>query len=111
MTIEEACDITVEVWTYLAEHPECEDKRDLPPELYLKIEELEHRCPLCELFKQPYPAPCDGCPLEAAGERCTFLTSAFDRWNYSESDDNATRKDAAETIVRIVSEFKQRGYR
>jgi hypothetical protein len=110
MTVKEACDITLEVWNYFVEHPECYSKDDLPPELYAKIEHLCNECSLCD-FYYDYNNRCPRCPLGVAGEGCTISTSAYGCWQRSEYGDKSTRKEAAETIVRIVSEWKLRGYR
>jgi len=71
LTKAKAKKISVEVWTYLAEHPEIFMKSDLPKKLYNQIENHLHRCPLCELFKEKetagyeieYKKNCKHCPL------------------------------------------------
>ena len=50
MTPQEAKEISIEVWTYLAEHPEIERKWQLPKELYERIELMIGKCPVCELY-------------------------------------------------------------
>jgi hypothetical protein len=101
MTKQEAKEVSLEVWRYLAEHPEIHSKADLPQELFEKIEPLKYECSLCELFK----SDCRGCPLCEADEACTEYYSAFCRWD-SNSAGDMTRKEAALRIVEIVSAWE-----
>jgi hypothetical protein len=95
-----AKELCLEVWRYLADHPEIESKRCLPKELYEKIQDLESRCPLCEV----YFVYCPGCPLNEAGERCGSNNSAYDKWITAETID--IRKKAALRIVKIVKAWE-----
>jgi hypothetical protein len=57
MTKQEAKELSLEVWRYLAEHPEIQMKRYLPDEIWDKIKDMACACPLCEVN------PCHKCPL------------------------------------------------
>jgi hypothetical protein len=103
MTQREAKELMLKPWTYLAEHPECYSKEQVPPELYSKIKNLENRCPLCETF---WRLDCDGCPLKEAGEDCNNDSSAFYLWFKSMIYENDTRRKAALRIVEIVSAWE-----
>jgi hypothetical protein len=92
MTPEKAKSVTLEVWEYLAEHPEIVCKKDLPKELFSKIKNLKRACPLCELFLIPN---CSGCPLK----QCSF-GSPYDKW--SRGITKAARKNNAQKIVEAV---------
>jgi hypothetical protein len=102
MTRKEAKELTLELWRYLAEHPECRDKQEIPDDLYDEIMYMKCRCPLCETFD----LFCKNCPLYKAGEACKKYNSAYSRWNFSSGRGEATRKAAAERIVEIVSAWE-----
>jgi hypothetical protein len=101
MTEKEAKELTIEVWTYIAEHPEISGKNELPEELYSKIKNLEAGCPLCELFLK---SGCTGCPLDAARNRCALYSSFYSLWRCAET--RGERSAAAWGIVNIVKEWK-----
>jgi hypothetical protein len=103
MTQKEAKEISLEVWRYLAKHPECFSKDVLPDELWEKIHDLTSECPLCELFY--IDDFCPGCPLDTAGENC-LDRSAYQRWAESALDDTETRRKTATRIVKIISAWK-----
>ena len=92
MTKPEAKALTIEVWTYLAEHPEIEYKSDLPDLLYRKIAGLSCQCPLCEVFSFQH----EKCPLLDCSS-----PSPYDRWEYTRVME--VREKAAREIVAIVS--------
>jgi hypothetical protein len=100
MTKQEAKELSLEVWRYLAEHPEIEDKAHLPDYLWRKIMRLPGFCPLCDLFKPlnipPNECPC--CPLKSCNQ------GLYRRWNYTTHDKNgiAIRKEAAQEIVKAI---------
>jgi hypothetical protein len=50
MTQKEAKELTLELWRYLAEHPECYVKSMVPQDIYDKVKTLDSECPLCEVF-------------------------------------------------------------
>jgi hypothetical protein len=98
MTKQEAKELTLEVWRYLAEHPEIEYKMYLPDSLYEKVKFLECECPLCEMFYAPCARECSGCPLSGEGYYCSDGDQTYDRWCHAKT--NKERKEAAEEIVR-----------
>jgi hypothetical protein len=106
MTQKEAKELTIEVWTYLAEHPECAYKCQIPDNLYERIHIYTNDCPLCELGMTIWHRGCNECPLHKAGEGCGSASSAWHKWIKSDPADTATRKDAAELIVKIVSAWE-----
>jgi hypothetical protein len=103
MTKKEAKAIVVEVWSYLAQHPDIRYKADLPNYLFSKIEHCDNDCPFCDLF---YVNNCVRCPLYAAGERCTYGGSAYWLWRYSARDDFATRARAAKRVAEIAAAWR-----
>jgi hypothetical protein len=103
MTQKEAKGLTLELWRYLAEHPECWNKEQVPQKLYKKVVCLRAECPLCEIAEQ---GKCNQCPLAIAGEGCRKDGSAWDKWSETAPEDKAARKEAAERIVAIVSVWK-----
>jgi hypothetical protein len=103
MTQKEAKELTLELWRYLADHPECRYKQDVPEGLLKKIEGFRSHCPLCELFFIKY---CDGCPLYAKREYCLRNGSVWMKWHESLPEDRARRKRAAKRIVRIISAWE-----
>jgi hypothetical protein len=104
MTRQGAKDITVEVWDYLAEHPELRRKSDLPPRLWDQICGLANRCALCEVFG----SVCEGCPLASAGERCFVEGTAWERWFYSFPGAADVREAAARRIVELTQAWDAR---
>jgi hypothetical protein len=96
MTYKEAKELSLEVWRYLAAHPELTDKVQLPDDLYVKICGLSERCPLCEVLS----FRCQWCPLGGEGYRCAEDTRPYQRWVYSVSSD--VRREAATEIVRLI---------
>jgi hypothetical protein len=103
MTQKEAKELTLELWRYLAEHPECYKKNQVPKDLYDRIKRLTYKCPLCSIF---WRRGCDRCPLKNAGDQCHVSGSVYDVW--SDSGEKAIRKAAAEHIVEIVSTWRPR---
>ena len=114
MTKKEAKSLTIEVWQYLADHPEIKSKLDLPKELYEKIRPLLSRCPLCEwVFRKNkglmiIPMICKkvGCPLALAKHNCNYdPENYYNQWEQWDSTPQQ-RKEAAQGIVNIVKEWK-----
>jgi hypothetical protein len=101
MTRKEAKELSLEVWVYLAKHPDIMEKEQLPKYIFSKISNCECRCPLCEVFAFSL---CIGCPLDKAGESCTDCHSLWTKWNSAREED--TRKQAAERIVQIISAWE-----
>jgi hypothetical protein len=105
MTQKEAKELTLELWRYLAEHPECATKKDAPKDIHNKVSGFNYMCPLCQLFRNEEPY-CRGCPLRDAGEDCRRSRSAYDKWHTSFWNGGDNRKEAAERIVAIVSAWE-----
>jgi hypothetical protein len=98
MTELKAKELSLEVWEYLAEHPEAASKFDLPTEIAAKVDGMLNRCPLCKLF---HGNDCVGCPLEEAGEGCMSnkQDTAYSLWT---SGVEEKRRIGAKRIVEIV---------
>jgi hypothetical protein len=101
MTRKKAKEVTLEVWRYLADHPSIADKSGIPRELYDKVAGLRAACPLCALFDADRVKGCQGCPLEAEGEWCKRLGSAYDNWAHRRRP-----KKSALRIVEIVAAWE-----
>jgi len=93
MTKRKAFELTIEVWTYLAEHPEIQDKDVLPKALYKKISRLRCRCPLCSYYKMA----CERCILPSTG---AGICTLFNVWQWYNSKRDRVR--AARKIVAIT---------
>jgi len=102
MTKQEAKELSLEVWRYLAEHPELRTKENLPNEIFYKIRFCEHYCPLCDLFKKQYE--CNRCPLVHCMDG-----SYYSKWYESGYGDNEIRKEAAQKIVDAIQAWKPEG--
>jgi hypothetical protein len=94
LTKAEAKEISLEVWRYLAEHPEIRRKENLPDEIYNNIREMVCECPLCVVNA------CDECPLGF----CIWEDSPFYKWSFT--TDNKGREEAAREIVRLIEAWK-----
>jgi len=98
MTKQEAKELSLEVWRYLAEHPEIPRKERLPKEIFNKVRLCQHYCPLCDLFKGWY---CSAeCPLT-----CYKRDSYYDIWFYA-GYDNDKRKEAAQKIADAIQAWE-----
>jgi hypothetical protein len=106
MTRKEAKELTLELWRYLAEHPECCSKCEVPPGIYNKVKYLYAGCPLCELFAKK---GCVRCPLDDAGKKCMLSNSPWCAWSQASPRSKTTRKKAAGQIVEIVSAWEPEG--
>jgi hypothetical protein len=113
MTKKEAKALTLELWGYLAEHPECECNEDTPPELYEKIKYLSNQSPLCEINEYKAIVVCDKCALARAGAECRRMSSPFMRWLHAPEGEagNAIRAAAAKETVDIVKAWDTGGIR
>jgi len=98
MKTQKAQELSLEVWRYLAEHPEIKFKSMLPDRLLRKVRGCVFYCPLCELFNTP--AGCNGCPLKACNKKNTL----FYKWNNSRTE--KTRKKYAQKIVDTIEAWK-----
>jgi hypothetical protein len=65
------------VWTYLRDHPEIEDKLDLPHSIFKRIQNDSHLCPWCEFF-----ISCMTCPSPG---NCEDPNQGFLRWHWSKT--------------------------
>jgi hypothetical protein len=106
MTKQEAKELSLEVWRYLADHPEIGDKFDLPTSILGKIVDLVYDCPLCELFHNP-DIFCPGCPLSGENYYCCTLGEAYERW-WAERIFNSKPgiAEAAQEIVRRIEAWE-----
>jgi len=100
MTPKKAKELSLEVWRYLAEHPEIREKRNLPQEIYKKIEGLLCSCPLCELL-YGCRAVCPKCPLGRCNENSYFYI-----WANTYSYENKARQSAAQKIVAAIEAWE-----
>ena len=98
MTAQKAKKLSLEVWRFMAEHPETSSKYDLPAELFCKIIWYTAKCPLCELFSSP--DGCVGCPLKF----CDGKNALYYKWNQSITEE--TRKKYAQKIVDAIEAWK-----
>ena len=77
LTPKEAKELTLEVWRYLRDHPEIGAKYNLPRDLYIKVNSMKERCPLCEYFDEINGHNrCGLCPLKRCDEG-----SSYSKWN------------------------------
>jgi hypothetical protein len=108
MTRQEAKELSLEVWRYLAEHPEIKGKEGLPTLLFNKIERLRLQCPLCEVFcvkvikASGAYISCRGCPLAEGDRRCFDRGCVFHRW----ANSNRKGKASAREIVRLIEAWE-----
>jgi hypothetical protein len=123
MNQQEAKNICLEVWEYLAKNPN-KDKTGLPEALREQIAPLPNQCPLCAVFFGPISndeiGGCKGCPLYEAGEQCDsrdcedfHKMDPYSRWGKAleEFHDDpeefeSERSRAAWDIVRIVEDWE-----
>jgi hypothetical protein len=97
MTQKEAKAVSLEVWQYLAEHPEKCSKYSIPKELLDKVRNFQFACPLCDLF---YQNDCDGCPLHSCNGG-----SYFGVWSEFHNP-KAKRQVAAQKIVAAIQAWE-----
>jgi hypothetical protein len=111
MTQKEAKDLTLELWGYIAEHPEERYKQRILARLDWQTEDLLNDCPLCELFYDGTQESirCPGCPLEGAGASCLRSDSPYEAWRTARRrayDALDVCRAAARRIVEIVSAWE-----
>jgi hypothetical protein len=97
MTKKQAKKITLEVWTYLRDHPEIKRKFNLPKELWDKIKSFIGACALCEIM----PGECTGCPLNES----MFACAGFMEWDRADST-TKSRIHGASEVIRLVKAWK-----
>jgi hypothetical protein len=96
MTKQEAKEITLTIWQYLADHHEIKNKEDLPGEVFKLISGLSDWCALCHIFHHKV---CDYCPL-------SFKDECYDYNRWSRAKTNKTRKKYAQAIVDKVKAWQ-----
>jgi hypothetical protein len=106
MTLKEAIELSLEVWRYLAEHPEIKRKNCLPKVLYSKIENMRGYCPLCACgFWKKTDKTCPDCPLyfEKDGSliNCDMTGHPYRVWLAAATV--KTRKEGAIAMVRLLT--------
>jgi hypothetical protein len=101
MTKKQAKKITLEVWTYLRDHPEIKYKSDLPDKLWYKIKKMVSTCPLCHIFTKKHITICGNCPL---GTELKTGCPYWKKWCISTTDQYRTK--AASKIVELVKAWK-----
>jgi len=94
MTKQEAKELSLEVWRYLAEHPEIENEEDLPEELFAKIDGMSCNCPISETVL------CLNCPLVSCSNENTMYGIWYHAKNFS------TRRAAAQKIVAAIEAWE-----
>ena len=98
MTAKKAKKLSLEVWKYLAEHPEIKFKSWLPDKILNKVRRCVFYCPLCELFNTP--VGCPGCPLKVCSKRGSFF------YGWSHRIKEKTRKYYAQKIVEAIEAWE-----
>jgi hypothetical protein len=93
----EAKAVGLEVWQYLADHPEISKGNDLPKELRCKINDLRCRCTLCpELLLRNRPCP-----------GCVFVLKDYNNlmvlWAQSKNEQN--REAFARAIIGMIRKW------
>ena len=108
MTKQEAKDLSIELWTWLRDHP-CKGKMETPFELRMRIDTLKGRCPLCEYTEQCVIEsgvkrhPFDRCLICPMGDTCAPDSSVFDTWcNAKNEGDKERCQVAAEKILARI---------
>ena len=99
MTKQEAKDLSIELWQYLADHSEIDDKSKIEAkDLRERVCCYINYCPLCGLFYDDklVRLQCNKCPLDS----CFDYGSDFKKWR--NAVDNETRKAAAESILAKI---------
>ena len=98
MTPQEAKELSIEVWTYLAEHPDCYRKYHIPMHLYDQIKGMRRLCPLCELYLYRRSEDDEySCRKQCPLYRCTYKNSTYSRWERGLCD--IDRRNAAQDIL------------
>lgn len=99
MTKQKAKEITLEIWTYLRDHPEIKRKIDLPADLYELVRHTLYACALCKVFRKEEwdTYTCFGCPLIS----CDEDDSPYIIW--LDARTRGERSAAAGKIVKLVA--------
>ncbi|MFA5174649.1 MAG: hypothetical protein WC438_05705 [Candidatus Pacearchaeota archaeon] len=101
-----AVDLSLEVWEYLRDNPSISCKEDLPLILYIKIENMRGKCPLCEFLQTYYHGDmiCTECPLNY----CLDNEHPFTKWFLSNQE--TMRAKYAGQIVDILHDWKRENF-
>lgn len=99
MTAQEAKNLSIEVWFYLRNHPECKSKMDLPKKIFDKIELFFCKCPLCAYFS----LDCKECPLYYDGSK-DCANGYFKKW--CDANTNIDREFYADKILQMIYAWK-----
>jgi len=95
--------LSLKVWGYLKEHPDCDKKSQLPKELLTRIIILDCQCPLCEYFHKAKSPGCILCPLH-------YITcenyECIDWFNWENATHNSDRKKCAEDIFNKIKAWE-----
>ena len=102
LTEEKAVKLSIPLWIYLRDHPEIQDKEDLPKEIFRKINKFRAFCPLCEKFEKNFG--CNGCPLELGLNSCVSRGHPWSDWYDAKNDKE--RGESAGRIVKILKNWK-----
>lgn len=86
LTRKKAIEISIELWSWLAENGN-EDKHDWPD--WEKYGEMRSACPLCELFRGSLG--CGKCPYYSSLGDCTAYNSPFVKWRDTHSKESAEK--------------------
>lgn len=90
--------LSLEVWRYLRDCPEIDNKDQLPSKLYAKIKSLKARCPLCKVFNT-----CAECPLQNCFRDSD---SVSDYYLWYRSTTSESRAQAAANIVKKIEDWE-----
>jgi len=96
MTKQEAKELSLEIWRYLAEHPEIKRKDGLPEHLFMKIVFMQGNCPLCFVLR----GDCKKCPLKS----CAGNYTLYRKWERSTTEQG--RQAAAQRIAAIIEAWE-----
>ncbi len=109
-----AVKLTLKVWEYLHENPECQEKCEIPSSLYRKIENLDCECPLCEIFdefasedgyvRSDRICKKDGfkCPLyQCYDNGKNSRTAYYDLWDNDYNNDYGRKKYSGKIVMKL----------
>ena len=97
MTPQEAKELSIKIWTYIAEHPEIKQKWELPNDLYDEIALITWQCPLCKIYTYERSDTGISCRKKCPLYRCPSVGSAYIRWHTGV--DEIIRREAALEIL------------
>lgn len=94
MTKNQAKILSLETWRYIQKHPEVIFKFELPIALYMQVENMLNKCPLCELFKETGDDCSPNCPIFHCVESGIYRETI--------SDDPRIRQKAVAKIIELL---------